>query len=178
MQIKEARGLVIRYGILILLAFNNLYIFYLIFTPLTVYPVFWILNFLYGAQILIGNQIFFEGHYVELVGACIAGAAYYLLFILNLTTPMNIKKRIKSILFTSALFLILNILRISVFAILLEQGYEYFDVTHMWTWYIGGTVLVVAVWFLNVYLFKINAIPVYTDIKEIFSDVRKKGKRY
>ena len=98
MEKKEGIYLVVRYGLLLILGLFNLWIFYKIFTPLTVYPVYWILYALdSGTTLLAGNNIFFAGHYAELVSACIAGAAYYLLLILNLTTPMKLEKRVKSL---------------------------------------------------------------------------------
>jgi exosortase/archaeosortase family protein len=176
MKTKEGINLLIRYALLILIPLNSLYIIYLILTPLTVYPVFFLLKQTYGAQLLIGNQIFSSGQYIELVGACIAGSAYYLLLILNLSTPMAIKKRIKTLLFSLLFFLILNIIRIFVFSIILIKGYSYFDLAHIWAWYLGGTILVVLVWFLTSYIFKIKDIPVYTDIKKVAKDVLKRRR--
>ena len=175
MKRGETYNLIIRYLILVLLGlFSLLGLFYFIFTSLTVYPVFWIISiFDNGAKLLIGNLLFFKGVYAEISAACVAGAAYYLLLILNLTTPMNINKRIKSIVFLLLIFLLLNIARILFFAGLLVSGSQYFDATHTLVWYFGSTILVVLVWFINVLYFKIKAIPIYTDIKNIFSDVSK-----
>jgi exosortase/archaeosortase family protein len=117
---------------------------------------------------------FFKGYYGELVPACIAGAAYYFLLILNLTTPMPVRKRIASITFILSAFLVLNVLRIIIFATLLTQGYQYFDFTHIAVWYFGSTVMVVLIWFVNVLIFRIRAIPVYHDMKGILSDLRRK----
>src|SRR3989344_2665964 len=150
MDKRYAIGLLSRYIFLIILAIPNFYLIYLIANPLTIYPVFWALQALYGAKLLAGNIIFFKGYYAEIIGACIGGAAYYLLIILNLTTPMQVKTRIKSLLFIILSFLILNIVRILIFASLLKIGYQYFDITHELTWYFGSTVLVVIVWFANV----------------------------
>jgi len=174
MELEEAFEIVIRYSILLILAFQSLYLIYLVFTPLTVYPVYFILKAIYNATLLEGNVIFFKGVYAELITACIAGAAYYFLLILNLTTPMKIKKRIYSILFILASFLAINIIRIAIFAFLLVRGFEYFDITHKIVWYIGSTILVLAIWFVNVYLFRIKEIPIYSDIKNIVKDVKKK----
>jgi exosortase/archaeosortase family protein len=171
MNSKEVLGLITRYGLLIILAIPNLNLFYLIFTPLTVYPVFFIIKFLYGAVYLPGNIIFFKGYYASIVPACVAGAAYYLLLILNLSTPMNLRKRSISIIILIISFLFLNILRITIFAMLFSIGYKYFDLTHTLTWYIGSTLLVALIWFGNVYTLKIESIPVYTDIKRIIRDI-------
>lgn len=173
MDKKETLGLITRYLLLIIVALGSLYLFYLVFTPLTIYPVFLFLKLKYHAVLLAGNIIFFKGYYAEIINACIGGAAYYLLTILNFTTPMKFAKRIKSLLFIFALFLVLNILRIIIFAMLLTSGYQYFDLTHQITWYFGSTILVVVVWFINIYLFKINSIPIYTDLMNIAREITK-----
>ena len=178
MNSKDAFGIFFRYFILLILPLGNLWLFYSIFTPATIYPVYWILHKLVGAQLLVGNVLFIKGYYAEVIGACIAGAAYYFLSILNLSTPMKPGKRIKSLVFMFATFLILNILRITIFAKLFSVGYRYFDLTHALVWYFGSTVLVVVVWFTNVLLFNINAVPIYTDMSSLFRvAAHKKHKR-
>ena len=107
MKKKEIYDLILRYFVLLVLGVFSSTLFYFIFTPLTVYPVFWFVSiFDSGAKLLEGNVFFFEGIYFEIIPACVAGAAYYLLFILNLTTPMNYKKRLKSLLFLVFVFLV------------------------------------------------------------------------
>src|SRR3989344_7635602 len=89
--------LALRYFILLVLSSFNLIVFYFVFTPLTVYPVYWILSLFNESVRLIGkNFIYLNGIKIELIGACVAGAAYYLLLIFNLTTPMKFVKRIKN----------------------------------------------------------------------------------
>ncbi len=173
MNIKEAFKILFRYSILIIIAISNLYIFYKIFTPLTVYPVYFILKANYNAILLEGNTIFFKGYYASIVPSCIAGAAYYLLLILNLTTPMVLKKRIISLIFLISTFLIINILRIIIFASLFSIGYKYFDLTHKLTWYIGSTIIILFIWFINVLIFKIKEIPIYSDFKSLFLEIKK-----
>lgn len=177
MKSKEVYNIIIRYVLLLILAIPNLYLFYLIFTPLTVFPVYTVLNALYGAELLPNNVIFFQNFYAELIPACIAGAAYYFLLLLNLTTPMPIKKRIHSIMYLFAAFLILNIIRIVSFAALLTAGFQYFDLTHKFTWYFGSTFLLVLIWFSAIYIFKIKNIPVYTDFNNIYKETKKKKRK-
>ena len=124
--------------------------------------------------VCIKTTIFFKGYFASIVPACIAGAAYYLLLILNLTTPMDKKKRAYSLIFLMLSFLGLNILRIIIFAsIFASKGFELFNFTHVTAWYFGSTVMVVLIWFLNALLFKINNVPIYTDIKMLISDTSK-----
>ena len=173
MHARESLFILIRYVLVLALALGNLAVIYAIFTPLTVFPVYWVLHAMYNAQYLIGNIIHFKGYYAEIISACVAGAAYYFLILLNMSTPMSFKKRIYSLVFLLGSFLVLNILRILIFARVLFVGYAYFDLVHEITWYIGSTVLVVAIWFVNVYLFRIEDIPVYTDFKAFIADIRR-----
>ena len=176
MNLEDSLKLFLRYLFLVLIALPGLLIFYFIFTPLTVYPVYWILSIFYHGITLSNEYIIFNSYSIQLIPACIAGSAYYLLLILNLATPMNPKMRIKSLSFTILSLLVLNIARIVVFTALFVTGYQYFDFTHKLVWNLGSTVLVVAIWFANVYLFRIKAIPGYTDLKNIFHSI-KRGKQ-
>jgi len=107
-----------------------------------------------------------------IVPACVAGAAYYFLLILNLTTPMPLSKRLKTILFSLLIFYLINTIRIILFAILFFKGFKFFDLTHTLSWYFGSTILVIAIWFLTIWLFKIQNIPIYTDFKNMLSDIK------
>ena len=171
MKRGEAITLIVRYVILVALGFG-VQLFYLAFSPLTVYPVFGIISLAYdNVALLSGNLLFFgNSFYAQIIPACVAGAAYFLLLILNLTTPMRAGKRIKSLVFLFVTFLVLNIIRIAVFAALLSSGYQYFDLTHKMVLYFGSTILVVIIWFVNVLIFKIRGIPIYTDFKNLFAD--------
>ncbi len=136
---KSLFSITLRYFLLLILGLGNLFIFYLIFTPLTVYPVFWLIVSSNQATLLqgtytsvcellegtfleslacINTTIFFKDYFASIIPACIAGSAYYLLLILNLSTPMGLKTRIKSLSFILILFLILNIARIFAFALI------------------------------------------------------------
>lgn len=170
MNNKQIFFIFVRYLLLLLLALPNLFLIYAIFTPITLYPSYWAINALYGAT-LSGTFIQFDGNSIELVSACIAGAAYYLLIVLNLTTPMQSSQRWKSIFFLLLTFLILNILRIVIFTILLQNHFTYFDFAHKLVWYAGSTVFVVVLWFVNVLLFRIKNVPVYTDAHLIFKEI-------
>ncbi len=189
-------SLTFRYILLLLLGLGNLFIFYLIFTPLTVYFVFWLIGLSGDASLLQGTYtntcalfegtflenmacmnttIFFKEFFASIIPACVAGAAYYLLLILNLSTPMPLNKRIKSIIFLLGMFLILNVARIFAFASLFAtKNYEIFDIAHEASWYFGSTVLVIILWFSNVLIFKVNEIPIYSDIKSLIKNIKSK----
>src|SRR3989344_6720214 len=98
---KNILGMFIRYLALVFVAFPNLWIFYFIFTPLTVYPTYFLLNLFFDAS-LISEAVIMIGQRVpiEIIDACVAGSAYYFLLILNLTTgKIKIKTRIYMVLF-------------------------------------------------------------------------------
>ena len=171
MNKKEIISLIMRYGTLVLLGIW-IDIIYIIFTPLTVFPVYWILDWIYGAGLIGKDLIVSKGIFIQLAGVCIAGSAYYLLLLLNFTTSMDIRRRVKSLLFTIAGFLILNILRIFFMVVIFFNLPNYFDLTHKLFWYIGSTIIVVAIWFSAVKIFKIKDIPFYSDIKNISRSIK------
>ncbi len=172
MNNEEMGFLGLRYLLLIILGLTG--IFYIVFTPLTVYPVFLVLKAFYhqAALVFVDYPIIVIGdNGIKLIEACIAGSAYFLLAILNLATPMQIKKRLQSLLFLFGSFLVLNIIRIIIFSTLSVTGFTYFDIAHLLTWYVGSTIIVVAIWFANVKIFSLEAIPAYTDIMSIVHDI-------
>jgi len=140
-------------------------IFYILFTQLTVQPVYFFLNFIYGAM-LNGSTILVNNFEIEIVGSCVAASAYLLLLILNFSTP-NIKplKRISLLFFSFLPFLLINILRIILFSVLLVNQFQFFDLVHQIFWYGLSTLFVVAIWFLLVKINKIKDIPFYSDLK-------------
>src|SRR3989344_1309891 len=172
----ETYSLIIRYLVLIVLAFGNLWLLNELLKPLTAYGSYLVLS-LFSNAYLNGNIIMFNGLAVELVPACIAASAYFLLLVINLTTPMKGKTRAKSIIFSLTAFLIINIIRIVVFAVLFYWEFSYFDVLHRATWYFLSTLMLVAVWFGTVKIFKIKEIPVYSDVRRILKDLKGKNKR-
>lgn len=175
MNVREMIFFLVRYSLLVFLALFNLALIYFIFTPLTVWPSFLILKIIDPASSLLYESatIFFQGNYIALINACIAGAAYYLLCVLNFTTPMDWKKRSVSLALTLGAFLVLNIIRIAIFSLLYVHGYPYFDQAHMFVWYFGSTILIVGIWFAAVFLLKIEEIPIYSDVMNLVHDIRR-----
>ena len=166
-----------RYLILILIALPGLKIFYDIFLPLTIYPSVWLFSLKYS-PIVVGSTIFIGIKKLEIIGACVAGSAYYFLLILNLTTgKIKVGKRIGLLLSTFAAFLIINILRIYILGVMYVDNSPYFNLAHKLFWYLGSTIFVVLIWFLGTYVFKVDGIPIYSDLKFMYSKTKKKHKR-
>jgi exosortase/archaeosortase family protein len=170
--------IILRYLSLLLLTINDLWIFYFVFTPITVYLSASLLGLFFYVSIY-KNSLLVNGYMIDMVKACIAGAAYYFLLILNLTTrDIKLLKRIKIFLFSSLLFLILNIARIFFLVVLRLKQVAAFDVTHLVFWYGISTIYVVLVWIATIRIFNIKEVPFYSDFMLLKSYIKnKKGKQ-
>lgn len=165
-----------RYLLLMVIALPGLDLFYFLFLPLTKYPVFFGLKLFYD-PVLLDNVIFVGKHTIEIVGACIAGSAYYFLLILNFSTAkIKAADRVKLILTTFGIFFLINVIRIFVLSIMYLEGSPLFDVTHKLFWYFGSTIFVVLIWFFGTYVYKVTTIPFYTDLKYMYSHTKREEK--
>ena len=169
---KEIKEIIIRYFVVLVLLLFAMPIIYLLMTPLTVYPSYIVLKAVYGAKLVSESTIFFRGYFAKIIPACVAGSAYFLLIALNLLTPMGIKTRFRFLSFTLLSFLIINVARIILFAYLAVNGFQYFDIAHEVTWYLGSTFLTAGIWLFGDYFFKIKEIPVYSDARRLIDNVR------
>ncbi|MEK6829209.1 MAG: pacearchaeosortase [Nanoarchaeota archaeon] len=165
---NEILSIFYRYLLLIALPLGGLWLFYFVFTPLTVYPVYFLFNYFFGAT-LDKTTVYVGLVPIELIKACIAGSAYYLLLIFNLSTPnIKINQRLKMLFFAFLIFLVVNILRIFVLGILYMAGSPLFDIIHRLSWYAGSVALIVAIWFYQVKAYKLKEIPAYSDLKFLY----------
>ncbi len=106
---------------------------------------------------------------VEIIEACVAGSAYYLILIFNLALPkIKLHKRLKMISFAFIVLLFINILRIFSLSLMFAGDFYLFDMAHKLFWYLGSIIFVVGIWFAEVKLFKIKEIPIYSDIKLLY----------
>ena len=168
-------NIISRYLVLVLASLQGLWLFYFIFTPLTIYPVYFLTNLLFEDVSLFGEVMIVNGVAVEFIRACIAGSAYYLLLILNLSTPkINLKKRILMISISFAALLVINIIRIFLLILIFFYGFAFFDITHKFFWYFMSTIFVIVIWFAEVKYFKIKETPFYSDIKYLYKKILKK----
>ncbi len=172
---KYEFDLILRVALALLLGiFNN--IFYVVFTPLTLFYSWFLLD-AFHPSILIGNTIHTSyGISLKFIDACTAGAAYLLLFLLILLTKgIDWKVRFEMMAWGSIAFLVANIARIGVlFYILFVYGQNMFDSVHLIFWKIVSTVIVFAIWVWLIKKFKIKTIPVYSDVKYLWKYLRKK----
>lgn len=173
---KELQSIIFRYALIILAGLGNLYIFYKILTPLTIKAVSSILA-TQGQVFVKGTSIITEQITILLVPACIAGAAFYLLFILIFSTP-NIKpiKRIQILVFSFVALFILNLARIILLFSIFDQ--TYFAVVHWIFWHLISTVFVVGIWLFIVKINKIKSVPIYSDLKYLLKIIGNKNQKH
>ncbi len=142
-------------------------IFYIIFLPLTIYPVFFIFK-LFSFQVTLAKDILtLNSQPLVFVSACIAPYAYYLiLMLIMLTKDIKPLARLKMFLLASLLILLANIARILILTfILFNFGNDIFSIFHISFWYFVSTLYVVIIWLLLTRIYKVKSIPVYTDFK-------------
>lgn len=167
---KQLIGLFLRYILIVIAGLGNLAIFYKIFTPITTKALKLILN-LFTPTTLSASTLSLPNLTIELIPACIAGSAYYLLFILNLATPgVKPDKRIKILLLSFASIFVMNTLRILLLIAINQTAY--FQAVHWFFWYVLSTIFVIAIWVFITMRFKIKKIPVYEDLKFLYGLVR------
>lgn len=165
--------LFMRYALAILAVFN-LQFFYTIFRPLTSWSLFFLLSLFYKVSFT-ENYFFVNSVSVELIDACIAGSAYLLLLLLNLlTAKIKLYKRILLFIVSSAIFFVVNLVRLFFSISMLEKGF--FTALHLTFWFLS-IFFVIAIWFFCVFIFKIKEIPIYSDIKIILRFLKNPKSR-
>jgi exosortase/archaeosortase family protein len=169
---KRILSIIIRY-FLSIASFSLIFILPFILIPFTLYFSDLFLH-LFFETILIENIIVLNGLILEISEACVALFAYPVLIALNLLTPnIKLSKRIFSILFSWGLFFLINILRILVLTFILIKNPISFDIFHSISWYILSSVLLVIIWIITIFVFKIKKIPLYSDVKYLLKNINK-----
>lgn len=173
---KNEFNWIFRYLIILASAIPSFWIFYLIFTPLTFYPVYFIMGLFYEVIIQNNYSFLIVNHvFVEIVPACISGSAYFLILVLNLgLRNIDFKKRIVMLSYSFGFFYIINLLRIIAFSFLYIENKNAFYLTHILFWYVGSIFLVLLVWFSQIKLFKIKEIPFVLDLKKLYENSKFK----
>jgi len=110
---------------------------------------------------------------VNIIPACVAGMAYsLLLFLILFTRGISLNESFKMFFIGAGLILAMNILRIDLLIfILMEFGSDLFEKTHMIFWNFVSGVYVAIVWIYLVKKFKVENIPLISDIKELYKRI-------
>lgn len=171
-QYKKIIGLFSRYLIILALGISNLYIIYATLTPITLHSTNLALK-VFGQSSLSGNTIHFNSISIQLIPACIAGSAFYLLLFLLLSTGnISPKIRLRAIMFSVITLFLANISRIVILAFLARS--PSFEFYHWVFWHILSTILVVTIYLITLRRYKIKSVPIVTDMKYLKSLSRAK----
>ena len=142
-------------------------LFYSLFLKLTIYPISWLLS-LYSTSLVAFDIIVIQGSRIEIIAACVAVSAYFLLIAINLLTPMKPLKRLGSLVLSCLLLLLFNILRIFLLTLLYLHNYDHLNLVHKTLWYTLNLLIVVLIWFFMVWAFKIKNVPIFSDFMAIW----------
>lgn len=154
-------------------------IYSLVLSPLTLYGSAYFLKFIgYSVTVDLASLGFMiEDGMISIIPACVAISAYFLLFLLVIfTKDLGLKKSLKIFFLGALIIFIANVFRIGFLtSVLIEFGKAWFDMLHLWGWYFVSGLFVALTWIFLVYLFKIKTVPVYSDLKYLYS-LAKNGK--
>ena len=153
-QSKKILGLFARYISLILLGLGNLYIIYAVLIPLTISTLNIIISF-FTKPLITENIIHVGAIGIEIIPACVAGSAFYLLLILILSTAdTKPETRTRAVITAIVTLFILNIIRILI--LIPMAGSVHFETAHWIFWHIISTIFVVVIWIGVVKIYKIK----------------------
>jgi exosortase/archaeosortase family protein len=174
---KVYKSIILRYLLLLVILFIGVGFSYFLFAKPTLYSSYFLFRAFFSEVFVSGTDIFIGEKVISIVGSCVAGSAYLLLVILNLSVPdIKIRKRISILISSFLIFFILNVLRIFYLGVLYLNESVNFDVAHKTLWYFGSTLIIVLIWFLEVGIFKIKGIPFYSDLKKMHGLIQKSQK--
>lgn len=176
---KYETGLVARVLIALAIFLVPYNVFYALFLKITVFLSYLPLLLKYN-PVIEGDLILINSQPLRFIPACIATSAYYLLALLVLSTKdIKPKSRIFMFVIGSGLILITNTIRIDILIYtFLEYGRNLFGLIHLFFWTIVSSIYVVIVWIFLTKLFRIKAIPIYSDLVYLYktSSFGKKRK--
>jgi exosortase/archaeosortase family protein len=175
---REDKRIILIFVRYLLLAFLSLFIysnyFYKALLFLTSFLIKSIFSIFYRT-IWDSKFIYIQDLKIEIIPACLGISAFFLLIILNFTTPMNIKKRIYILILSFVSLFLFNILRIVTLIIILLNKNDFFEAVHKFSWYFLSTLFVILLWFFTNKIFKSKDIPIYIDFKEVFAKIKNVG---
>ncbi len=161
------KSILIRYS-LALLAILGFGAFSFVLLPLTLYTSFFLLK-IFTEVSLAGNTITVSSVPFTFIPACAATIAYLLLLTLILfTRGISLQKGMKMFFLGAIMIFCLNILRITLLILIyINYGKNYFDAIHIVFWHFVSSIFVAGVWIFLIEYYKIQNIPIVSDIKEM-----------
>ena len=176
---KYELSLILRVIIAIALLSIPFNIFQWLFTQITVNFVYFVLVLIKAAPVLgkysVKNTIDVYGVSVRIIELCVTASAYYTMAILTIITKdISILKRAALFLLGALLIFIMNLVRIFILIYILANNGDLFRSLHQTFWFLLSFVYVALAWILLSKVFKVENIPIYSDIKFLLQVMRKK----
>jgi exosortase/archaeosortase family protein len=164
-----------RYLLVAVTAAGNFYVFRKILTGPTITATAAALRLFFDDVFIMSPYIFVHGVTTEITASCVAILAYYLLFVLIISTA-NVKpaKRLMALAVSFAILFILNVARMVLLVFIVHT--PYFDTAHFLFEHLFFSVVVVAVWAGISFFMKIKTVPVYSDLKFLYGDWEKRKR--
>jgi len=161
------KSILVRYSLGLLVVLGSGF-FSFLFLPLTLYTSYFLLKIFTDVQ-LVGSTLSLASGSFAFISACAASLAYVLLLLLLLfTRGISFVQGAKMFLFGGSMIFLLNIFRILfLIGIYVNYGKNYFDLVHIFFWHFVSTIFVAGVWIFLVERYKIRAIPLVSDIREL-----------
>lgn len=149
-------------------------LFYIILSPITLHWSYFFFSIFSPMSVLAGNTIQAETARFVFIPACVATAAYILLaMLILLTKDITWQDRLQMFVYGSLAILAFNILRIELLLLTYFKLETAFDSIHLFVWKFMSTAFVVLLWIGLARLYKVKAIPVYSDVKYMLETIRK-----
>lgn len=162
------KDVVLRYSLSIILGIF-FKIFYLIFSPLTIWLTYFSIKLFVPSATLSQYKIYTPFSTLTFIDACIAASAYLLLSILILTTKgIRFRQRLFYFVIGSILILSFNIVRINILVYFLYVSKtNLYETFHMIFWKFLSTIFVFLTWVFLITKFNIIHIPIFSDFKAL-----------
>lgn len=152
-------------------------LFYMIIAPLTLHVSYFFFN-IFVPSALIGTKIMTLTDSFEFIPACVATSAYILLALLVfLTKDISWNEQLQMIIYGWLAILAFNILRIELLLLTYLRFETAFETLHLFVWKFMSTAFVVLLWLGLARLYKVKAIPVYSDLRHIISMIKPSRKK-
>ncbi len=114
---------------------------------------------------------------INIVKYCVTASAYYLLALFCIVTwNIALWKRFLMFLIGSALIFGMNIARIVLLIVTLLNNQEGFQAAHFALNFLLSVVYVVIIWALLSFLFRVKAVPFYSDVKFLTQEMFSKRR--
>lgn len=153
--------------------------FAFVLTPITIYGSYILLVSFFDVAVK-GKILLVNGFPFDIVEACVATTAYYLLWLLCfLTKDIKLKIRFKLLFYGFLLIFGMNLIRISLLVfIAMKYGFAWFTLVHLAFWNFVTGIYVALVWIFLVMKFRVYGIPVYDDLRTLYKTAfSKKASR-